>query len=55
MRCLINDISSINKYKQIAFGKCYNNNEGVNAIIKIESDIGSSVNQTKQTIFDNLT
>ena len=44
MRYLIDDTSLTNECKKIAFGKCYKNEEGVNAIIKITTEIGSSVN-----------
>ena len=54
MHHLIDDTSPTNKYKNITYRKCYKNKKGVNAIIKIVSEIGSSVKQTKQMIFDNL-
>ena len=55
MRRLIDDTSLKNECNKIAFGKCYKNDEGVNAIIKISTEIRSSANQTKQMIFDNIT
>ena len=54
MSCLIDNTSPTNECKK-KMGKNYKNNEEVNTIIKITTDIGSSVNQTKQMIFDNLT